>query len=196
MANLCSSAAYAPGSEPDHSEVIGEQRCSPAASPSVNPRGNAIDHASSRRRATTGRRSASEPASSARKRRIRRSTASSHRRLPDSIRSDSHEHARRERTTIGRTAHSTRHFSVLLRRHRRWMVMRHGGRSDQSANRRSACVRNQHNGVDGQGFPSDLGSPNLDSVVFSKRVRAQIWLPARVSTNRPVPWKSPSAERT
>jgi hypothetical protein len=38
---------------------------------------------------------------------------------------------------------------------------------------------------------SERGSPNCRSTLVSKRVMALIWLPERVSTSRPVPWRMP-----
>ena len=42
---------------------------------------------------------------------------------------------------------------------------------------------------------SDRGSPKDGSTLFSKRVMAQIRSPARVRTNRPVPWRMPVGAR-
>jgi hypothetical protein len=42
---------------------------------------------------------------------------------------------------------------------------------------------------------SHRGSPNDGSTLFSKRVMAQIRSPARVRTNRPVPWRMPVGAR-
>ncbi len=42
---------------------------------------------------------------------------------------------------------------------------------------------------------SDRGSPNQGSMLFSKRVKAQIRSPVRVRTNRPLPWRMPLGAR-
>jgi hypothetical protein len=48
----------------------------------------------------------------------------------------------------------------------------------------------------GHRLGSERGSPNHGSTEFSKRVRAQIRLPARARTKRPTPWLIPSGPRT